>query len=302
MGGAFVAVANDSSATWWNPAGLAAGPFLDVALSRAITQIDGVLPADRDGGWWFSLATPPFGLSYYQSRVTGIRPIGGGAAGRQEGGDGLAVRSLSVSQFGATILHSLATGIHVGATLKYLRGTARPAFVEGVPLDGSELLDRADDLDGGEARNGFDADIGGLAVLGAVRIVREQRFDFSANSPSLSPDSSGIRLPRQVRVGAAYDAMAAGWLPLTIAVDADLRAYDTGAGERRMIAMGGEYWPVPRRVAVRGGGRVNTAGRDEAVTAGASVSPRAGMFVDAHVVHGGSAGDGGWGVAARVSF
>ena len=27
MGGAFVAVASDSTATWWNPAGLAAGPF-----------------------------------------------------------------------------------------------------------------------------------------------------------------------------------------------------------------------------------------------------------------------------------
>ena len=35
MGGAFVAVANDSSATWWNPAGLAAGPFVDVAVARA---------------------------------------------------------------------------------------------------------------------------------------------------------------------------------------------------------------------------------------------------------------------------
>src|SRR5688572_15574551 len=35
MGGAFVAVANDSSATWWNPAGLADGPFLDTATARA---------------------------------------------------------------------------------------------------------------------------------------------------------------------------------------------------------------------------------------------------------------------------
>ena len=29
MGGAFVAVASDSRATWWNPAGIAAGPLLD---------------------------------------------------------------------------------------------------------------------------------------------------------------------------------------------------------------------------------------------------------------------------------
>jgi hypothetical protein len=32
MGGAFVAVADDGSATWWNPAALAAGPFVDVGL------------------------------------------------------------------------------------------------------------------------------------------------------------------------------------------------------------------------------------------------------------------------------
>jgi len=31
MGGAFVAVANDSTATWWNPAGLATGPYADLA-------------------------------------------------------------------------------------------------------------------------------------------------------------------------------------------------------------------------------------------------------------------------------
>ena len=30
MGGAFVAVADDSTATWWNPGALAAGPFVDV--------------------------------------------------------------------------------------------------------------------------------------------------------------------------------------------------------------------------------------------------------------------------------
>ena len=51
MGGAFVAVASDSSATWWNPAGLAAGPFLDLAIGKA------------DDASWFALATPPFGLS-----------------------------------------------------------------------------------------------------------------------------------------------------------------------------------------------------------------------------------------------
>ncbi len=48
MGGAFVAVASDSSAVWWNPAGLAAGPFFDMALSQGRIQAAETLPAWRD--------------------------------------------------------------------------------------------------------------------------------------------------------------------------------------------------------------------------------------------------------------
>ena len=64
MGGAFVAVANDSSATWWNPAGLATGPFLDVSIGRASGTADTRLPSSRSGVWSFTLATPPLGVSY----------------------------------------------------------------------------------------------------------------------------------------------------------------------------------------------------------------------------------------------
>ena len=45
MGGAFVAVADDSTATWWNPAGLATGPYSDVAVGRAVTDLKGSVPA-----------------------------------------------------------------------------------------------------------------------------------------------------------------------------------------------------------------------------------------------------------------
>lgn len=302
MGGAFVAVANDSSATWWNPAGLAAGPFLDVAIARTAASVDDRLPAGRRGIWSFALATPPFGLSYYRLRLTEIRPLDPTAeagAGREDRRAGVAVRSLSASQFGATILHTLATGIHVGTTVKYVRGTARAADLGGTEaalLRVPDLLDRADELAGGDADGGLDLDAGVLAVAGAFRVgglvrnVREQAFD-------------GMRLPRQVRVGAAYDAEALGGRPLLVSLDADVRAYASAAGERRVIATGAEHWFRARRVGVRGGARVNTAGAgDLAVTAGATVSPRPGMFVDGHVVRGGNGGEDGWGIAARVSF
>jgi hypothetical protein len=317
MGGAFVAVANDSSATWWNPAGLAAGPFLDVALARTVMDIDEVLPAARAGASSFALATPPIGISYYRLRITDIRtldPTAQDRADREDTRAGVAIRSLSVSQFGATILHTLLTGIHAGATVKYVRGTVRSSEIEGteaVRLAIPDLLGRGDDLEGGDGEGGFNLDIGVLAVAGAIRIgglvrnLREQEFDpsTSSGSPRAESRGDGIQLPRQVRVGAAFDGEAVGMLPVTIALDADLRTYATGSGDRRVVAIGGEHWLFARRVGVRGGARFNTVGfEDRAVTAGASAALRAGLYIDGHVVHGGSIGEGGWGIAARVSF
>src|SRR5215207_7164776 len=73
MAGAFVAVANDSSATWWNPAGLATGPFLDVALGGHTATADGRIPASRTRVWSLAVGTPPLGVSYYRFEITDIR-------------------------------------------------------------------------------------------------------------------------------------------------------------------------------------------------------------------------------------
>src|SRR6185295_7753187 len=62
MGGAFVAVANDSTATWWNPAGLASGSLVEVGSGRAAGWADHGYPASQLGAWWFSLGTPPLGV------------------------------------------------------------------------------------------------------------------------------------------------------------------------------------------------------------------------------------------------
>ena len=266
MGGAFVAVANDSSASWWNPAGLAAGPFLDMAIARTATELDGTGTGDRNSVWSFSLGTPPFGVSYYRLRITDIRPLDPTAEPGANREDRRA--EVNVSQFGATILQTLATGVHAGATVKFVHGAG----------DGT-----------------VDLDVGVLAVAGAFRlggVVRNVR----------EPEFGGLRLPRQVRIGAAFDGEAVGMQPLMLALDADLRVYDAGTGERRVIALGSEWWLFARRLGVRGGALFNTAGTQaRAITAGGSVAMRAGLYVDGHIVQGDS-GEDGWGVAARVSF
>lgn len=58
MGGAFVGVSTDSTATWWNPAALATGPFLDVTLGWEVTEVPEHLPARRDRASSFAIATP----------------------------------------------------------------------------------------------------------------------------------------------------------------------------------------------------------------------------------------------------
>jgi hypothetical protein len=303
MGGAFVAVANDSSATWWNPAGLADGPFVDIALARAVTDSSRQSPARRDRVSTFAIGTPPVGFSYYRLRLTeidGFDPTATGAPVREDGQGGIPVRSLAASQLGITVLQTLMPGIHAGTTLKYVRGRA----VSGAGDPASPIEDVfgfGDDLDGGDTDHRFDLDIGVLAVAGPVRaglLVRNLRapvFD--------QPDGTEIALPRQVRLGAAFDAAALDALALTVSLDADLRRYPSPTGGRRVVAIGAEQWVFRRRLALRAGSRFNTVGAQErAATVGLTVAMRSGLFLDAHLVRGGGDDDRGWGLAARVSL
>jgi hypothetical protein len=281
MGGAFVAVADDSSATWWNPAGLATGPFLDLALARADTEQRGEPAARRDAATWFALATPPFGFSYYRLKVEGIQGLdpnvteSGNREDRRTGGP---VRTLDTSQYGITLVQTLVPGVHAGATLKYVRGR----------------------VDGGDTDGTFDVDVGVIGVAGPVRLGLLVR---NAREPEFGGGPSPVRLDRQVRIGGAYDARARGGPPVMVAADVDLQRVETVSGDRRNVAAGAEAWLFDARLALRGGARFNTAGaRQRAATAGVSVAVRAGLWLDGHVVRGGADDDRGWGVAARVSF
>lgn len=302
MGGAFVAVASDSTTTWWNPAGLPAGPFLDLSIAAATTDAGEVLPTRREQTTGIALLTPPLGLAYYRFRVTDIRPsdpTGADPGSREEGRAGVPIRSLSAGQLGVTLAHTLVSGLHVGTTLKYVRGTLNLGRGDGrLPAD--DLLDAGSELGGGDAGSEFDLDAGLLFISGAMRLGLVAR---NLLEPEFSAAGETMKLARQGRVGAAFDADAAGSVPLIVSVDADLSRVTTATGERRNIALGIEQWVWRRRIGVRGGGRFNTLGRKErTATAGVSVVARAGLFLEAYGAHGGSVDDRGWGAGVRVSF
>lgn len=308
MGGAFVAVASDSSATWWNPAGLAAGPYVDMAWGRNQLEVTEQLPAWRDKTSWFALGTPAIGFSYYRLRITDIPspdPTADAGDGREVERVDVPVRSLAVSQLGVSIVQTLISGVHVGTTVKRVRGIIRDGREDSlVPLP--DALATGEALDGGDAQGRFDLDAGIIAVAGPVRLgavvrnVREPEFFEAGAAADASAD--GMRLPRQIRVGVAYDPDSVGGIPLTVAFDADARIYMTHSGERRMVAFGAEHWILARRVGLRAGGRVNTRGaRERIATVGVTVAT-GGLFLDGHAVRGGSDEERGWGLAARVSF
>jgi hypothetical protein len=289
MGGAFVAVASDATATWWNPAGLAAGPLLDLALARASAEVpEGVRPW-RQSASWIAFGIPPLGISYYRFHITDIQRSDSIAAEvpvREEGGAEVPVRSLVASQLGVTFVQTLIPGVHAGTTLKYVRVTPRAAATGS-----SEALTR--DQTEGRA----DLDVGVLAVADALRFgvtvrnVREPEF------------GGGLRLPRQVRLGMAIDPETVADLPFVIALDVDLRRYDGGSGDRRVVAFGAERWFGARRFGVRAGGRLNTVGEQErSITAGFSWAIRSGLFLEGHAVGGAATDERGWGLAGRVSF
>jgi hypothetical protein len=269
MGGAFVAVADDATAVWWNPAGLATGGIFSMTIEHDTFDHDlsGEDSTGRRTGTAIIAATLPLGLGYIRARVDEGRA------------------SLVTHQAGVTVLQTLVEGLIVGASLKYVRGEA------------SFAPDPAPD----RASNAFDMDAGVLFVQ------RSWRFGLTAKN-LIEPDfetNAGrpLELQRLFRAGAAW--LQGDW---TASVDVDLTksalSPDPSAPDDRRIVAAGAEWRWGRRLAARGGFRLNTAGDVQApvATAGFGIAVWGSVWVDAHAAAGSDSADRGWGVAGRVHF
>lgn len=281
MGGAFVAVADDATASWWNPAGLAGGAYFSALLEFDTIREPGDdrTPNGRLHLGWemkvrgFAAAFPALALSYYRLRISEIQPrspTAATAAGRQDQGPaGVGHRTLALSQFGATVGQSVGEHLVVASTLKLVRGN-------------------------GDTRT--DLDLGALASFGRARV------GLGVRNVTVPEFDDGLRLRRQVRAGTSFQA-GSGARSVTLAVDADLTKTAMVTGDERHVAVGGETWTPSRRVRLRGGLSVNTVGeRRPSASGGASVGMGSGAYVDGHVTRGSDAGRTGWGLSFRVTF
>jgi F plasmid transfer operon, TraF, protein len=289
MGGAFVAVADDASAAYWNPAGFAAGSYFSLVLDRNSAEVQpSTGPAGKESGLLIALGMPALGLSYYGLRSTTVAP----AVRSPIANSLLEADTLVTHHAGVTLVQSVVPGVAVGATLKMVRGYA--SSVLGPATERDALLD-SDGPSRGETH--FDADFGVMATLGKLKAGVTLR---NATEPSFdTPDGTrSLPLERQARAGVSIHPVGS-WI---VAADSDLLETNGPYGPFRRLAAGTEG-RVYRKATVRGGVSVNTTGdRARSFSAGGSFAATAAVFLDFQYTGGSDRARQGWGVAARFAY
>jgi hypothetical protein len=270
MAGAFVAVSNDATATWWNPAGLA----------TALSFVDLTAEIDQHGTRAVAVGFPSLGVSYYHRNISQIQPSNStesGTSGRQDlgaAGSGLpSAESDGVGQVGVTVGQSLGSHLVIGSTLK---------------------------LEWAKSNTRGDLDIGAMATLGLVRLGIVMR---DVTAPEFGSGSDTLALARRARAGVALLSPSNMPHPFVVDVDADLNAAIVDGREERDLSAGAETWIFNGRIGVRGGVGKNTA--DEGGSFGAvglSVAPYPRFFVEGFVTRGESGIRNRWGIDLRLTF
>lgn len=270
MGGAFVAVADDATAVYWNPAGIATGATFDLQIATG-----------RDSRF-VGAALPVLAASYYTTRdLTGL-PTVSSSADRQNGGSGeVRVRTLTTSNVGVTVVQTVVPGVVIGTTARVVRGGVAAA----------------------DPRTTVDLDAGALVSAWDVRFGVTAR---NLREPEFEADGATVRMHRQVRVGAALAprSLPTGVHgPYSLAVDVDLTTTPDLQGKRRMAAAGGEYWLAKGLVGARAGVRWSTLGdRHRAFSGGFTVRLPRSIHVEGQVTKDNESEETAWTVGARVTF
>ncbi len=288
MAGAFVGVADDASAVYWNPAGIASGSIVSAVVSLGSFQpVENPVNSaqmsanQRDGGGMVAFSATAIGAAYYRLTIYGLNPAEpevSEGSGREE--VGRSVQTLTMDTVGVSLLQSLGEYIVVAATPRFVRGAGD---------------------------NAFDVDAGVMFSRNHVRlglVARNLAAPTFAKATAVEPagEDSGIELDREVRVGAAWGSGWTGVSRVIVSVDGDLTSRVAPDGDRRDVAAGLETWWFNQRLGLRGGVRGSTIGDGRAaVAAGISAGLTAGLLVEAHVVRG-HADDRAWSIGARMLF
>src|SRR5437879_4269758 len=102
MGGAFVAVADDASAIYWNPAGLANVYQFDSQLNMGSDPMSDPVFAGA--------AMPVLGLAYYRTRTAVLAP----GSRKNEGSGEVRVSTLATGNAGISLLQTIVDTLVIG--------------------------------------------------------------------------------------------------------------------------------------------------------------------------------------------
>ncbi len=277
MAGAYVGVADDATAVYWNPAGIASAPIVSAVIDLGAPLKSGnpvQIAADkRDTGGIVAVSATAIGVAYYRFTAYGLGAVEPAVLGSQSREEvGRSVHAVTTQTVGVSLLQSLGDHIVVAATPKFVRG--------------------ADS-------NAIDVDTGVMFSRNRVRLGLVAR---NLTAPSFESANETIDLDREVRAGAAWGSGWTGISRVIVSVDGDLTSRVTPDGDRRDVAAGLETWWLNQRLGLRGGARRSTIGDARAAfAAGISAGLKPGMLVEAHVVRG-HAAERSWSVGARMLF
>lgn len=269
MGGAFVAVADDATAVYWNPAGIATGATFDLQISGGV--------AAPGSSVFVGAALPVLGLSFYRTHT-----VQGSPDRQNEGSGKVQIRTLTTSNASVTVVQSIVSTLVIGSTVRMVRGG----------------------VDSFAARTTVDFDAGAIWTAGsgirlgiAGRNLREPEFEHE-----LGP----VVMERQVRGGVAFAprSLPTGVHgPFSLAFDADLTRTHGPEGDLRMAAMGAEYWLAEGRLGARAGMRWRTlGGTKRAFSGGVTVKLPRSLFVEGQLTKPNDDDETEWIVGVRLTF
>ncbi len=184
-----------------------------LVVDNGVTSAHGknLSQGSRDGsGFLLALGMPAIGLSYYRLEVNSVKPSSLPTAepldDRQSPVRQAQLASLTTQNLGATLVQSLAPGIAVGTTLRFVHGLAAAAVVPDADRDA--LLKVASELQT-TGTDKFDADVGVIAGSGHVKMGFTMRnllapsFNVRGSLGAADARASGARW------GSRY---ASGWM------------------------------------------------------------------------------------------
>jgi hypothetical protein len=272
MAGAFVAVADDATAVYWNPAGTAAGPFVSAVIDYGRSEPEHpsqTVGTQQDTTAFVGISATAIGLAYYRLPTYGTAAVSDGQS-REEVGS---VHSVTTDTLGVSLVQSLTDYVVIGATPKVVWGPSGTSF----------------DVDAG--------------VMVAANRFRLGLVGRNLTTPSFQTDEGvAVDLEQEWRAGLAWGSGWKGISRVIVSFDADLKDRITPLGDRRDVAAGLETWWRQQRLGVRGGWRRSTIGDGRAaVAAGLSAGLKPGILLDAHVMRGQDE-DRSWSVGVRMLF